>query len=126
MNFREFVEKKAWKAKKADVLQFWKNLRPNMPIQMEPVPETHEGTRFRSDGLRITGSPAFINSVLSRVKDIIQMESDTVRLDVEYREIENQEGDTVPSSKEYVFYAHLVKKDTNPADFVPKIPKPKT
>jgi hypothetical protein len=125
MHFREFVEKKAWKAKKADVLQFWTNLKPNMPIVMEPVPETHEGTRFRSDGLRITGSPQFINSVISRLKDIIQMESDSVRLDVEYREIENQGGDATPNSKEYVFYAHLVQKDQTPEKFVPKIPKPK-
>lgn len=125
MHFKEFVEKKAWKAKKADVIQFWTNLKPNMPIQMEPVPETHEGTRFRSDGLRITGSPQFINSVISRLKDIIQMESESVRLDVEYREIENQGGDATPNSKEYVFYAHLVKKDQTPEKFVPKIPKPK-
>ena len=118
------MEKKAWKAKKSDVIQHWQSLKANMPIQMEPVPETHEGTRFRSDGLRITGSPGFINSIMSRIKDIVQMESDTIRLDVEYREIENQGGDS--NTKEYVFYAHLVKKEQNPSQFVPKIPKPKT
>ncbi|RDJ35142.1 MAG: hypothetical protein DWQ19_09920 [Crenarchaeota archaeon] len=122
MNFREFFEKKAWKAKKADVIQFWQNIKPNLPIQMEPVSATHKGTRFRSDGIRITGSPQFINSVLSRIKDIIQLQSGDVRLDVEYREIENKEGDTTPSTQEYVFYVHLVDKNN---DFVPKIPKPK-
>ena len=118
--FKEFIEKKAWKARKAEVIQFWTNLKANMPIQMEPVPETHEGTRFRSDGIRITGSPQFINSVLSRIKDIIQQETEGIRLDCEYREIENQEGDTTPSSREYVFYMHLVKKDQDFAQFIPK------
>jgi len=119
-SFREFIEKKAWKAKKADVVQFWTNLPPNMPIQMEPVPETHQGTRFRNDGIRITGSPVFINSVLSRIKEIAQMETGETRLDVEYREIENSGG---LSEKDYVFYAHLVKKKGKPD--LPKIPKPK-
>jgi hypothetical protein len=128
MNFREFIEtkSKAWKAKKADVLQFWQNLKPNMPIYMEPVPESHEGTRFRSDGFRITGSPEFINSMLSRFKDIIQMENDLHRLDVEYRQIESPNGDDTPGTQEFVFYCHLVKKDSAPVKpKFPKIPKPK-
>jgi hypothetical protein len=127
MNFREFIEtkSKAWKAKKAEVLQFWQNLKPNMPIRMEPVPETHEGTRFRSDGMRITGSPEFINSVMSRIKDIMQMENEYQRLDVEYRQIENPDGDDTPGTQEFVFYCHLVQKNAPaPKQVKPKIPKP--
>lgn len=121
--FREFMDghAKPWKAKKAEVLQFWRNLKANMPLAMQAVSEDHTGTRFRADGLRITGSPQFINSVLSRLKDMLQYEgsSDKIRLDVEYREIESQEGDPTPGSSEYVFYAHLVKDED-----VPKPPKP--
>lgn len=122
LTFREFVEKKggsAWKAKKSEVLQFWQNLKDNMPIQMEPVPEHHQGTRFRQDGIRITGSPAFINSIISRLKEMIYFENDQHRLDVEYRQIENPAGDDTPGTPEFVFYAHLVKKD--PSGKKPKI-----
>ncbi len=99
---------KPWKALKADVLDHWKNLQPNMRIQMEPVSDDHRGTRFRSDGLRVTGSPQFINSVLSRIKDIANFEdNDQYRLDVEYRQIESKSGD-LSATPEYVFYCHLV------------------
>ena len=111
-SFKEFIEgaKKPWKAKKADVIQFWKNLRPNLPLQMTAVSENHKGTRFSADGIRITGNPQFINSVLSRLKDIIQYEGENFRLDVEYREIEAKH-DSTPGSLEYVFYCHLVKDE---------------
>ena len=103
---------KPWKALKADVLDHWKNLQPNMQIQMEPVSEDHKGTRFRSDGFRITGSPQFINSVLSRIKDVANFEGegDKYRLDVEYRQIESKSGDLV-ANPEYVFYCHLVETE---------------
>lgn len=104
---------KPWKAKKADVLSHWKNLTPNMPIKMMAVPETHKGTRFRSDGFRVTGSPEFINSILSRVKDMADFESGDNRLDIEYRQIgANASGST--EAPDYVFYCHLVKKEEKP------------
>lgn len=110
--FREYVDQlaKPWKAKKAEVLQFWRNLKPNLPIQMMPVPESHKGTRFRADGLRITGTPQFINSILSRIQDLIVMESDDYRLDVEYRQIESK----VSGNPQYVFYVHLIKDEDEP------------
>lgn len=107
---------KPWKARKADVIDHWKNLQPNMKIQMEPVSEDHKGTRFRSDGLRITGSPQFINSVLSRIKDMAGFEEEGMgqfRLDVEYRQIESKSGDP-SAAPEYVFYCHLVKNEDKP------------
>jgi len=112
--FSDFMEglAKPWKAKKAEILQFWKNLNPNLPLQMEPVSERHKGTRFRADGIRITGSPQFINSVISRLKDLMQYEGEKFRLDVEYRQIESTaQSDTTPTTPEYVFYVHLVRDE---------------
>lgn len=114
-SFKEFVDTrtgdgKPWKAKKSEVLDFWRNLKPNMPIAMEPVSELHKGTRFRQDGLRVTGSPQFINSVISRLKDMMEFEAGDFRLDVEYRQIEAKEADA-NQTPEFVFYVHLVKKD---------------
>lgn len=101
---------KPWKAKKADVVNHWKNLPSNLQINMQPVSKMHRGTRFKSDGLRITGSPQFINSVLSRIKDISSSEEKSdVRLDVEYRQIVSK-FDKLNYSPSYVFYCHLVNK----------------
>lgn len=100
---------KPWKAKKADVLSHWKSLTPNLPIKMDAVPESHKGTRFRSDGLRVTGSPQFINSVLSRIKDMADFEKTGNRLDVEYRQIDTKSSDN--AELDFVFYCHLVQDD---------------
>jgi hypothetical protein len=100
---------KPWKAKKADVINHWKNLTSNLPIKMDAVPEQHKGTRFRSDGLRITGSPQFINSVLSRIKDMADFEKSGDRLDVEYRQIQAKMSND--SELDFVFYCHLVQND---------------
>lgn len=125
-SFREFVDTrmdgaKPWKAKKAEVLDFWKSLKPNLPLQMDPVSDGHEGTRFRQDGLRVTGSPQFINSVISRLKDMAEFESEFYRLDVEYRQIEDKTVDA-DQNPEFVFYVHLVKKDPTPEKI--KVPTP--
>jgi hypothetical protein len=120
MSFRKFMEqgvtadmtfqqdRKPWKAKKADVLEFWKNIRPGQPIQAEPVQKGHSGTRFREDGVRVTGSPAFINSILSRIKDLLSYDANPgTKLDVEYREIENKSRN--PDEKQtFVFYTHIL------------------
>lgn len=104
----EFMEIKPWKAKRADVLKFWQGLRPNMPIRPTPVNKQHKGTKFREDGLRITGSPDFINGVLSRLKDLLQYESNPgTKLEVEYRQIENKEG-VLQGEPIYVCYIHVI------------------
>ncbi len=110
--FLEFIQNnlKPWKAKKAEVLDFWRKIQPNLPIRMKPVDEGHKGTRFRSDGIRITGSPEFINSVMSRIKDVADFETPGYRLDVEYRQIEPTALQTT-NDKYFVFYAHLVKEE---------------
>jgi len=108
--FWEYVQRKPWKAKRADVLKFWQGLTPNQPIQVEPVSKFHHGTKFREDGLRITGSPEFINGVLSRVKDLLQYDANpATKLDVEYRQIENKSGDLV-GRPIYVAYIHVIQK----------------
>jgi len=110
MQFREYIDRKPWKAHRADIIQFWQNLRANIPIRPRPVDKFHKGTRFRQDGLRITGSPDFINGVLSRLKDILQYDNyPGTKLDVEYRAIENREGELI-GIPTYVCYVHIIQK----------------
>lgn len=99
---------KPWKAKRADVVEFWKRLKPSLPLQVEPIDPRHRGTRFHEDGLRITGSPEFINSILSRIKDFLQYEINPgTKLDIEYRQIETKEGDLY-NKPVFVAYVHVV------------------
>ena len=110
MEFREYIERKPWKAKRADILQFWQGLRPNQPIRPTPVSKHHKGTKFRQDGLRVTGSPDFINGVLSRLKDLLQFETNPgTKLEVEYRQIESKEG-VLQGEPIYVAYIHVIEK----------------
>jgi hypothetical protein len=111
MNFKEFIntKSKSWKAKRQDVIDLWQKIRPYMPIQIQPVPQQHSGTRYRFDGIRITGTSGFINSVLSRLKDLLKYEnSPGMKLDVEYQQIENKEGDL--REARYVCYIHVTEK----------------
>ena len=111
MDFRDFVEQssqKAWKAKREDLLQMWKTIRPYLPIDAEPVPTEHYGTRYRYDGLRITGTSKFINSILSRLKDFLKYEGQPgVDLDVEYEQIKTKENEPVDVPR-YVCYIHVM------------------
>ena len=106
--FNEYIEGKPWKAKRRDVFRFWQGLKPNLPVVPTPVPKQHKGTRFDQDGIRITGSPDFINGVLSRLKDLLRYYyHPSLKLDVEYRQIETKRGE--PKARPvYVFYIHVV------------------
>lgn len=99
--------KKPWQAKKADILKFWRNAQAK-PIVANPVPIEHRGSRFRSDGVRITGTSYFINSILARIKDVIRYEDqEGTRLDVEYREIPVGKFPDYNKLPKYVFYLHI-------------------
>lgn len=105
-----FKKTKTWKAKKKDVLQLWQQMPPNVPVQIKPISANHKGSRYDDDGIRLTGTSKFINSVMSRLKDMISYENDPrYRLDVEYRQIgkPNILNANVPK---FVFYLHVVEK----------------
>ena len=60
MNFRSFIESEStlkegqeWKAKRADVIKLWQNIRPYLPVDAETVPTHYDGTRYRFDGILI-------------------------------------------------------------------------
>ncbi len=70
---------------KAEMLDHWRGLTPNQPIAIRPVPYRHEGSTYTQDGIRITGSEAFIDSVLSRLTDLLDHENGDTRLQVVYK-----------------------------------------
>lgn len=72
--------------KKAEFLKHWVGLPANQPIKPTFVPYKHKGTTFAEDGIRITGTPEFIDSVLSRLKDLLAFENTQTRLQVLHAE----------------------------------------
>ena len=71
--------------KKAEVLAHWAKLKPNQPVKPEPVPYKHEGSTYDECGIRITGTQEFIDSVLSRLQDLLGYEGGETRLQVVYQ-----------------------------------------
>ena len=94
-----------WKANKKEIMAYWKTLRPDTPLFMKPIPYDHTGSTYDEDGIRITGTPQFISSVMARIKDVLQFENPKTKLSVYYRETESDSGDVSGLGKtSYVFY----------------------
>lgn len=100
---------KLWKAKQADAIQMWKDARIDSPVIMTPISKSHRGNRYAEDGIRITGTYHFINSVLGKLKDILTYQSPNVGIEVEYRQIEDKAGVRKGVPK-FVYYIHLKEK----------------
>lgn len=71
MNKREFINK-------------WQSIEPNQPIKMQSIRYKHKGSTFDEDGIRILGSMDFIDSVLSRITDLLKYENGQTRLQVNF------------------------------------------
>lgn len=120
MTFKEFIDPanqptanpdKKWKASKEEIINYWKGLRPDTPIQMQPIEYNHKGSTYDQDGIRITGTPQFITSTLARLKEILSFENQGVKLSVTYRETESPSNLSMGQSKtSYVFYVSTRKR----------------
>ncbi len=72
--------------KKAEVLERWRGLEPNQHLKPDAVPYKHTGSTYDECGIRITGTTKFIDSVLSRLKDLLEYEGSDTRLALVYQE----------------------------------------
>jgi hypothetical protein len=108
INEFNFNAKKPWSAKKKQILQMWKNLRPNVPINITPIDMDAPGGGSKSygeDGIRITGTWNFIATVLGRIKDLMVFENPQTRLRLVFRGIDSDNAN--PDNPSYVFYINL-------------------
>lgn len=97
---------KSWSAKKKDIIKYWRNI-PEMPIMATPISKDHEGTTFDEDTIRITGQPKFIYSVLSKLKQFLNIESSKeAKLQLLFKKSERKDqGDMSKTS--YSFYIQV-------------------
>lgn len=91
------------KASKEEIVQYWSALQVNAQIPMTPIPADHKGSTYSQDAIRITGTQAFIDGVLARLKDLMTYESPETKLDLVYRRIESKSSD-YGRQDAYVFY----------------------
>ena len=114
--FVEFVHqelkkpiKKVWSSKKQQTLQTWKQLRPDLPIIMQPLSPNDnslEKSSYGEDGIRITGSWQFIAGVISKLKNLISYENKNTRLRLIFRGVDSQKLKN-KNKQSFVFYIHL-------------------
>jgi hypothetical protein len=113
MTFKEFLieqKKSPWVAKKNDVIRLWNNTRPDSQIPIRPVPKGHVGNRFDQDGIRITGSSPFINSILGKLKPLLfYADHPSLDLDVKYRQAIRKSALDQPS---FACYINVVNKSS--------------
>jgi len=99
---------KPWSAKKSEIMQMWRNFRPDIPILIQPLQEKPKGsnrTNYGEDGIRITGSFNFISSVLSRLKEIISYENPETKLRLVFRGIDRNKSR--PDRQSFAFYVNV-------------------
>lgn len=107
------VANKPWSAKKAEIIQLWKNLRTDVPIIISPLsdqlenPNTEKST-YGEDGIRISGSWAFITSILAKIKELIYYENPQTKLRLVFRGVDKNKA--IASKQAFVFYLNLERR----------------
>ena len=101
-------QKKKWKATKEQIISYWRGIRDDVPIAIKPISYEHKGSTYGEDGIRLTGSPDFIGSMLPRLKELLAYETPSTKLALVYRETESPSKTAVGASKtSYVFYLQV-------------------
>lgn len=78
--------------KKTEILAHWKSLSRPQKLTPRPVLYGHRGSTYDQDGIRITGSRAFIDAVLSHLIDLLAFENGSTRLQVSYQPATDKEN----------------------------------
>lgn len=76
--------------KKADVLAQWGSMGENAPIlpHMGVIPYKAEGSKYGACGIRIDGTPEFIDAVLSHLKELLDGENHLTRLELSRNQVD--------------------------------------
>lgn len=94
--------------RKEEIITHWTGLEEGQKIKMRAIPYRHEGSTFDCDGIRITGKPEFIDSVLSRLKDLLEKENSMTRLQLNYQQA--QDKNTKEMLNSYCCYIQVHKR----------------
>jgi hypothetical protein len=115
------VQQKPWSATKDEIMDMWRKVRPDTPIYITPMDTEaapvlgKDRSSYGEDGIRITGSWAFISSILGRLKELLQFENPQSKLRLVFRGIDSTRM-AHPDRQSFAFYVNLEAR---------KPPKPK-
>lgn len=113
LSFKNWCEERnslAWKAKKPDIVKYWNGLPPALPIQPVNVPPAdYRGSTYMYDGIRVTGSRQFIDSVVSKLKDVLKYDEGNTKLMLRYYQ-QSDKNTNYPLPNSFVFYAQIRSK----------------
>lgn len=75
---------------KKDALKHWNELPENLEIMphFTAIPYGASGSKYGACGIRIDGNPAFVDAVLSRLKDLLAGENSETRLSLSRNKVE--------------------------------------
>lgn len=93
------------KNKKSNLIQRWRSLNSTnyQVVPMRPKGNI-KGTSYDDDGIRITGSQDFIDSILVRLKDLLNIEQNpNLRLDLRYVTTNYQD----PNTKQPIYAVYI-------------------
>lgn len=77
--------------KKSQTLAHWRALPDNQnpaPL-MRAIPYRSRGSTYGACGIRIDGTPEFVDAVLSRLKPLLALESTSTRLGLSRKEVDS-------------------------------------
>lgn len=77
--------------RKQQIIQHWQDIKEGQEINISPVAYKHTGSTYDEDGIRLTGSRQFIDSVLSHLKELLEYENNDTRLQLAYQETVDKE-----------------------------------
>jgi hypothetical protein len=112
---------KVWSAKKKEIIQMWRNLRPDIPLIITPMDSDSNGDSYGEDGIRITGTWYFISGVLARLKGLMGYENPQTKLRLVFRGI-GSGHDARPDRNSFVFYLNLERRGKGRPGRKPKNP----
>ena len=91
--------------KKAQVLALWSGLPADQKVKPEVISYEHTGSTYACDGIRVTGSREFIESVMSKLKGYLAFENSRTRLQVNFQE--SKDKDTGAPLDSFNFYVQV-------------------
>lgn len=99
--------------KKNEMMYHWAALKENQPIMphFRSLPYKSQGSRYGTCGIRIDGTPEFVDAVLSHLKELLAAEGTKTRLACSYNEVKPVMGKGFDNAECNAVCAYIRRED---------------